>query len=323
MGSSITIASEKLSNLVKVSQWGSDRAKFWTHGCLPPKWRNNINWVEFWRLHTCGMKERKAWRHRKDVCTGDGKMSGCHFWRQGKMSSNQRNLILWTGTDLQVPTSHLQVSPDEEACGNGPGETGGVLGIRVRVIESSSAASGLTVSVEVRLSSPLLAFGKANTSSEQRLLPSVPEGQSQYQIWWRNRLDLSGYLLNFLLSHHSLWPKITPRLKLLSHSCLQSWVNSQTSCCSSLVQLWVGPMPWEVRGWQEENPGSAAHPAYLLEHRASGCPQFLKFLPSPLMLWLATFPKYLIFENRLLLISSNFLLSPHCQKYAKSRKYSC
>lgn len=168
------------------------------------------------------------------------------FWREGEHELSQQ-IILRGKIDLQVSTSHPPVGPDEEGCGNGPGKAYWVLEIKVKMIESSNVASGLIVSAEVWLSSPFLAFGKANTSREQRLLlPSVPEGHSQYQSWWRNRLDLSGCLLNFLLNHCSPWPKIIPISKLLAHPCFHSSVNSKTSCI--LLQFWIGHMQSEVCG---------------------------------------------------------------------------
>ena len=68
---------------------------------------------------------------------------------QGKMSFHQQNLILRVESSLRVPTFHLQVRPDEEGCGNGPGKRSWVLEIRVRTIGSSNVASGLAVSAEV------------------------------------------------------------------------------------------------------------------------------------------------------------------------------
>lgn len=148
---------------------------------------------------------------------------------QRSMSFNQQTLILRAERDVQVLASHWKVGPDEERCGNGPGEAGWVLGVKVRMIESSNVASTHGF-CWVWLSSPLLAFGKASAGREQSLLPLVPEGHSQYQSWWRNRLDLSGYLLNSLLYHCGPWPKITCTMKLLAHACLQSSVNSKTPC---------------------------------------------------------------------------------------------
>lgn len=191
------------------------------------------------------------------------------------MSSNQQNLILRVESNLWVHTFHPQVGPDEEVCGNGPGKTSWVLEIRVRVTESSNVASGLAVSAEVWLSSPLLAFGKANAGREQRLLPLVPEGHSQYQSWWRNRLHLSGCLLNFLLNHCRPWPKITPSLKLQAHPCLQSSVSCSKASLQSLAALnWAQGLG---ASWLKRTEFQAwwCTPPYLLEHRASCSTHFI------------------------------------------------
>lgn len=236
----------------KVSQLGSDGAKIWTLGvCLRGR---EEAWIEL-----------GSWRISNGRMTEGGKPGGIvRLWAL-RMSGDELQSSLKSGdNELQeaescpqgwkwspASTSYPPGGPDADGCGNGPGRTGWVLEISVRVIESPNVASRLTVSSEVLLSSPLLAFGKANASREQRLLPPVPEGHSQYQSWWRDRLDLSGYLLNFLLNHCSPWPNITPTLKLLAHPCLGSSVNSRAAC--SLLLLCMGHRGCEVHDWWEQN----------------------------------------------------------------------